>query len=115
MKKNMTTKTRPSNDQGLMIFERQLHLEIRTVMLEIESKIEWLEEFCKDRIYWTDSITGIWLLVNLKARLSALSEQLDREGEIGLKLEDFCRRGINERVDDLSWMREEIEAAMNHS
>jgi hypothetical protein len=93
MKKNMTTKTRLSNVQELIIFEKQLHREIRTLMLEIDSKIEWLEEFCKDRIYWTDSIIGIWHLVNLKERLSALSEQLDREGEIGLKLEDFCRRG----------------------
>lgn len=115
MKKNMRTKTLLSNDQELIIFEKQLHHEIRTLMLKIESEIECLEEMCKDTIYWADSITGIWQLVNQKERLSDLLEKLDREREIGTKLRVFCVRGINEQVDDLNWMREEIEAAMNRN
>jgi hypothetical protein len=95
------------------LLEKRIQDEIKELMKEVKSKVQWLDKYCMESIYASESLFDLWELVELKKRLEEIVENLGQESHIIVGMSGYQLHLLETEPGYSEEMRLEIERLAN--
>jgi hypothetical protein len=102
-----------STKHNYQLFEKKTQDEIKGLMKQIRSEIEWLHQHCMESIYYSESLFDLSELVYLKERLLEMAEDLAQENHAMIGHPGYSLYLLESDPDYLEHMRASIEELAN--
>jgi hypothetical protein len=95
------------------LLEKRIQDEIKDLMKQIRSDIEWLDQHCMKSIYGSETLFDLSELVDLKERLEKIAEDLAQENYAIVECRGYSIHLWETDPDYLDNMRTRIEELAN--
>ncbi len=102
-----------STKHNYQLFEKKTQDEIKGLMKQIRSNIEWLDQYCMKSIYCSEDLFDLSELVYLREGLEEIAEDLAQKNHAIVEHPGYSMYLLESDPDYLEHMRTSIEELAN--